>query len=292
VCNTIVCHHHLTGPSATVYVRILNDMHNKTCTMNRSRKIRLLPIFLALLFISIAPGCASTQPKDTFDNNDQLEPVNRVSFDFNETLDQYILKPIAEPYAKYTPEIYRAGITNFFDNLTYLNVVLNSFLQGKFVQGLSDATRFIVNSTLGIGGLNDIATPMGLEKHDEDLGQTLAVWGVDQVSYLYIPLIGPNTVRNSPDLVTSTFLNPFFYISSAILFPVSALNIINTRANLLEATNIRDEAAIEPYTFTREAYLQQRKYLIYDGNPPLEGYDDIFDDAEDGYSDGAILSIE
>jgi len=276
----------------TVYVRIRNDMHSETCTMKRSRKTRLQPIILALLFISVASGCASTQPKDTFDNNDQLEPVNRVSFDINETLDQYILKPIAEPYAKYTPEIYRAGITNFFDNLTYLNVVLNSFLQGKFGQGLSDATRFIVNSTIGIGGLNDIATPMGLEKHDEDLGQTLAVWGVGQGSYLYIPLNGPNTVRNSPDLVTSTLLNPFFYVTSAILFPISALNIINTRANLLEATNLRDEAAIEPYTFTREAYLQQRKHLIYDGNPPLEGYDDIFDDAENGYSDGATLSIE
>jgi len=260
--------------------------------MNRSGKIRLLPIILALLFISIASGCATTQPKDTFDNNDQLEPVNRVSFDFNESLDQYILKPIAEPYAKYTPEIYRAGITNFFDNLTYLNVVLNSFLQGKFAQGLSDATRFIVNSTIGIGGLNDIATPMGLEKHDEDLGQTLAVWGVARGSYLYIPLQGPNTIRKVPDFASSTLLNPLFYVTSAILFPVAALNIINTRANLLEATNLRDEAAIEPYTFTREAYLQQREHLIYDGNPPLEGYDDIFDEFEDGSSDNATLSIE
>ena len=260
--------------------------------MNRSSKIRFLPIILALLFISIASGCASTQPKDTFDNNDRLEPVNRASFNFNETLDQYILKPIAEPYAKYTPPVYRAGITNFFDNLTYLNVVLNSFLQGKFGQGLSDVTRFIVNSTIGIGGLNDIATPMGLEKHDEDFGQTLAAWGVGQGSYLVIPLSGPNTVRNTPDMVTSTVLNPFWYVSSAILFPVAALNLINTRANLLEATNLRDEAAIEPYTFTREAFLQQRKYLIYDGNPPLEGYDDIFDDAEDGASDSDTLSIE
>jgi ABC-type transporter lipoprotein component MlaA len=260
--------------------------------MNNSRGIRILSIVFALLFMSFLSGCASTQTKDVTDNNDQLEPVNRVSFNFNETLDQYILKPIAEPYAKYTPDIYRSGITNFFDNLTYLNVVLNSFLQGKFGQGFSDATRFVVNSTIGIGGLNDIATPMGLEKHNEDFGQTLAVWGVGQGSYLVVPLNGPNTVRNAPDMVTSTLLNPFFYISSAILFPVSALNLINTRANLLEATNIRDEAAIEPYTFTREAYLQQRNNLIYDGNPPLEGYDDIFDDIEDSTSDSATLSIE
>jgi len=255
-------------------------------------KIKLLPAIVALIFVSLASGCASTQSKDTEANNDTLEPVNRVSFDFNETLDEYILKPIAEPYAKYMPEIYRAGITNFFDNLTYLNVVLNSFLQGKFGQGLSDSARFIVNSTIGIAGLNDIATPMGLEKHNEDLGQTLAVWGVGLGSYFYIPLQGPDTVRNVPNIATSTLLNPLTYITSAILFPVSALNIINTRANLLEASNIRDEAAIEPYTFTREAYLQHRENLIYDGNPPLEGYDDIFDDFGDGSSDSSTLSIE
>ena len=254
--------------------------------------IRLLRIIITLFIVIIGSGCASTQIKESADNNDQLEPVNRVSFNLNETLDQYILKPIAEPYAKYTPEIYRSGITNFFDNLTYLNVILNSFLQGKFEQGFSDATRFIVNSTIGFVGLNDIATPMGLEKHNEDLGQTLAVWGVGRGSYLYIPLGGPNTIRNVPDIASSTLLNPLTYITSAILFPVSALNIINTRANLLEATNIRDEAAIEPYSFTREAYLQQRENLIYDGSPPLEGYDDIFDDVGDGTSDGATLSIE
>ncbi len=260
--------------------------------MYEPMKIKVLPTIVTLIFISLVSGCASTQSKDAEINNDKLEPINRVSFNLNETLDQYLLKPIAEPYAKYTPEIYRAGITNFFDNLTYLNVVLNSFLQGKFEQALSDSARFIVNSTIGIAGLNDIATPMGLEKHNEDLGQTLAVWGVGQGSYLHIPLNGPNTVRNAPDMVTSTFLNPFWYISSAILWPVSALNLINTRANLLEATNIRDEAAIESYTFTREAYLQQRNYLIYDGNPPLEGYDDIFYDFGDDTSDSATLSIE
>lgn len=255
--------------------------------------IRLLRIIITLFIVVIGSGCASTQTKESAGNNDILEPVNRVSFNFNETLDQYILKPIAEPYAKYTPEVYRSGIANFFDNLTYLNVVLNSFLQGKFGQGFSDATRFIVNSTIGFAGLNDIATPIGLEKHNEDLGQTLAVWGVDQGSYLYIPLGGPNTIRNVPDIATSTLLNPLTYITSAILFPVSALNIINTRANLLEATNIRDEAAVEPYSFTREAYLQQRENLIYDGSPPIEGYDDIFDDAGNGDSESnTLLSIE
>ena len=123
---------------------------------------------------------------------------------------------------------------------------------------------------------------MGMEKHEEDLGQTFAVWGIEQGSYLYIPVQGPNTVRNLPNYATSYFLNPLTYVSGTILFPVAALNIINARANLLEATNIRDEAAVDSYSFTREAYLQRRNYLIYDGNPPMEGYDDIFEDNDDG----------
>jgi phospholipid-binding lipoprotein MlaA len=259
---------------------------------------RALPIIFALLLVSLGSGCASTQTKGAETNNDTLEPVNRASFGLNETLDKYIVKPIAEPYAKYTPKVYRSGITNFFNNVTYLNVVLHSFLQGKFGQGFSGITRFVVNSTLGIGGLNDIATPMGLPKHNEDFGQTMATWGVGQGSYFVVPLQGPNTLRNTPDMLTRALLNPFFYISSAILWPVAALDLINHRANLLEATNLRDEAAIEPYTFTREAFLQHRQNLIYDGNPPVEGYDDIFDFEDDfeadgeGSSDSATLSIE
>ena len=164
-------------------------------------------------------------------------------------------------------------------------------LQGKLNQGISDIARFVTNSTVGIGGLFDVATSMGLEEHDEDFGQTLAVWGVDEGSYLYLPFFGPNSVRDSTDFVPSTLLNPFYYISSAILFPVTAIKAVNKRANLLEASNIRDEAAVDPYSFTREAYLQQREYLIHDGSPPVSGYDDVFsaDDADDG---SGLLKIE
>ena len=145
---------------------------------------------------------------------------------------------------------------------------------------------------MGIGGLFDVATPMGLPENDEDFGQTLAVWGVDEGSYLYLPFLGPNTVRDSTDYVPSTLLNPFFYLSSTILFPVTAINAINKRANLLEASNIRDEAAVDLYSFTREAYLQQREYLIHDGNPPITGYDDVFS-VDDEQNDGSgVLKIE
>ncbi len=224
---------------------------------------------------------------------DPIEPANRAFYNFNEGLDKHLIKPIAEGYVKITPEPIRSSITNFFDNLAYLNVILNSFLQGKFEQGFSDAGRFIMNSTLGLAGLFDVASPAGLERHNEDLGQTLATRGVGRGTYLYLPVQGPDTARNLPNIATKLLLNPLTYISGAILFPITALNVINIRANLLDATNIRDEAAVDPYSFTREAYLQQREYLIHDGNPPTEGYDDIFDE-EAGFGDDedSVLVIE
>ncbi len=247
-------------------------------------------IFLALFCVLV--GCATTQTTDKYTKDDSLEPANRVFFDVNETIDRALIKPVAEIYVDVTPNFIRTGITNFFENLTYLNVILNDLLQGKINQGLSDVVRFVANSTMGIGGLFDVATPMGLLEHEEDFGQTLAVWGVDEGSYLYLPFLGPNSVRDSTNYVPSTLLNPFFYLSSTILFPVTAINAINKRANLLEASNIRDEAAVDLYSFTREAYLQQREYLIHDGNPPITGYDDIFS-LDDEQNDGSgVLKIE
>lgn len=237
--------------------------------------------------ISLAAGCATTQ------NNDPLEGGNRVLFDVTETLDKHLLKPIAESYVDITPVPVRTSVTNFFDNLSYLNVILNDFLQGKFHQGITDMLRFTYNSTFGIAGLFDVSTPIGMPANDEDFGQTLATWGVDQGSYLYI--LGPSSTRDITDQVPSTLLNPFFYVSSIVMFPVNALNAVNTRANLLEASNIRDEAALDPYSFTREAYLQQREFLVHDGEPPTTGYDDIFGDegdtgsAEDGGESGTLI---
>ncbi len=246
--------------------------------------------FLLLNFVFLLSGCATSQVNENNTvNNDPIEPVNRKFDAFNETLDKYLMKPIAENYVNFTPRPLRTGVTDFFDNVSYLNVILNSLLQGKLDQGLSDVFRFVFNSTIGIGGLFDVATGMGLEKHNEDLGQTFAVWGSDQGAYLNLPVFGPNTVRDAPNLLTSALLNPITYISSAVLWPVSALNLINKRANLLEATNIRDEAAIDPYSFTREAYLQQREYLIHDGSPPAEGYNAIFGEQPE---DEPILIIE
>jgi phospholipid-binding lipoprotein MlaA len=248
---------------------------------------------LVLLFVvGLFAGCAGTEQK-SYASPDPIEPANRAFYSFNETLDKHLIKPIAETYANITPEPIRSSITNFFDNLAYLNVILNSFLQGKFDQGFSDAGRFLMNTTLGLAGLFDVATPAGMPRHNEDLGQTLATWGVGRGTYLYLPIQGPDTARNLPNIATKLALNPLTYISGAVLFPITALNVINIRANLLDATNIRDEAAVDPYSFTREAYLQQREYLIYDGNPPTEGYDDIFDEElGTGDDEDSVLIIE
>ena len=260
-------------------------------------------IILILSLAGAVSGCATTQTTDGA--ADPMQPVNRVGYSINDTLDKALLKPIAEVYEAHTPQLVRTGITNFFDNLNYLNVILNSFLQGKIDQGLSDATRFIFNSTIGLAGLVDVGTAVGLPSHEEDLGQTFAVWGLGQGSYVYLPVAGPNTVSTLPDIAASYFLTPLTHVTGAILFPLAAIDLINKRANLLEATNIRDEAAVDPYIFTREAFLQRRKYLIYDGNPPPEGYDDIFQNGgagngagdsvgagDEGNGDTAVLRIE
>ncbi len=259
--------------------------------MRHSRVLTTIQSTIALLILAVLPGCATTTANG--DHPDPFEPANRVGYSINDTLDNAILKPVAQTYADVTPEFAREGITNFFDNLSYLNVVLHSFLQGKFDQGIQDALRFVYNSTFGIGGLIDVSTPIGMPAHNEDFGQTLATWGVGEGSFLYIPVSGPNTTGNVPNYATSALLNPLTYVTGAVLFPLSALNIINKRANLLEATNIRDEASVDPYTFTREAYMQQREYLIHDGNPPVEGYDDIFENGSgDDSTEEGVLRIE
>lgn len=234
-----------------------------------------LRIFFIVFSILLVSGCASNQIVETGDKADPIQPANREFFKFNETLDKYLIKPAAQGYVDVTPVEIRTAVTHFFANVAYLNVILNEFLQGKFRPGMSDVGRFLVNSTLGIGGLVDVATKMGMPAHNEDLGQTLAVWGVAQGAYLYLPIGGPETVRKLPDLATSTLLNPLTYITGVVLFPLTALRVVSLRANLLQATKFRDEAAVDKYAFTREAYLQQRRYLIYDGNPPAEGYEDI-----------------
>ena len=275
----------------------MSSTHHVVCnhypgvSMSSNKTVSLIMKLILLVTFSSLYGCATTHTADTGAvTPDPFERANRSFYTLDDSLDKAILKPIAETYAEITPTPVRIGVTNFFDNLYYLNVIVNSFLQGKLKQGVSDTARFVFNSTLGIGGLLDVATDIGLMMHDEDFGQTLAVWGFESGAYLYIPLVeGPSSVRDAPDIATSTLLNPLTYITGVVLWPVSALHIINSRANLLDDTTIRDEAAVDPYSFTREAFMQRREYLIHDGELPTEGYEDIFEDDD---SDSPALIIE
>jgi len=236
--------------------------------------LRGLRAIIAGTIVVVGSGCATTATLSG-DPGDPWEATNRTFYAFNDALDQAVLEPVANLYLK-LPGGLRDSIHNFLDNAAYPGTVLNQFLQAKFEPAMEGTARFVFNTTLGIGGLFDVSTGFGLERKEEDFGQTLAVWGVDQGAYLYVPFLGPYTARNTPDEASAYFTNPFSYISTLYLLPVTFLNLLNDRANLLEASEFVDEATIDPYSFIREAYLQQRRYLIHDGNPPSEGYDDIF----------------
>ena len=250
--------------------------------MQQGQKITLIAALVVLL--GLVSGCASTPNGDP---GDPYENTNRKIYNFNDSLDRKIMQPIARGYVNVTSKPVRSGVTNFFDNVGSLNVMANDLLQGKGVQFLSDTGRFVVNSTIGLGGLFDPAKKIGLRAHNEDLGQTFGVWGAGEGAYLNIPLAGPSSFRNAPGIVSAMLLNPLTYLNPVVNIPLAVVSAVNTRANLLDATNIRDQAALDPYTFVREAYRQQREYKIYDGNPPGDGFDDYLE----GEGDSAILKI-
>ncbi|MEX2365128.1 MAG: VacJ family lipoprotein [Pseudohongiellaceae bacterium] len=233
-----------------------------------------------LVFIALTVGlgaCASQQRIQ--DDPDPLEPANRQLFNLNEAVDAAILKPAAQGYVKITPQPVRAGVTNFFENATYMNVIMNSFLQAEFGSGFSDLGRLVVNSTLGVAGLFDVATGMGMPVREKDTGQTLGKWGFGAGAYLFLPGRGSYTIRDISNLATNTLLFPFTYTRSAVLIPVIVLMVLNARANSLTASALRDVAALDSYTFTREAYFEKRRALIRDGDEEaLREFDETFSD--------------
>lgn len=247
---------------------------------------------LLALGIALTAGCASTEVTKP-DPTDPWERPNRAFYDFNDAIDRNFFTPVAKGYVKVTPQPVRSGVTKFFDNAGYINVIANDLLQGKFGDFASDTGRFVVNSTIGIGGLFDPATSLGMPAHDEDLGQTLGRWGAGEGRYMVLPLMGPNSLRDLPNVGSSLLLNPITYLNPVVTFPLGIFNAVNVRANLLEASNIRDQAALDPYTFVREAYRQQREFKIYDGNPPTDDIDDYLDidDAEAASDDASVLRV-
>jgi len=247
-----------------------------------------------VLVISMLGGCASVPKDETYD---PIEKVNRGTFWFNDQLDKFLLKPLSEGYTAVVPKKGRIMVSGFFDNALYVDTILNDFLQGKGRQGFSDIGRLLVNSTLGIGGLFDPATAVGLEKHEEDFGQTLGVWGVGQGAYLVFPVYGPNTVRDAPGVAVSTVANAIFwagfFLPVAATVPISVLAAVDLRSRAANAIRFVNESALDPYVFTREAWVQHRTFLIYDGNPPETDFEDEFGDdelgGEDTGNDGASL---
>lgn len=217
-------------------------------------------------------------PVGAAENVDPLEGLNRKVMAFNDTADRWVLKPVARGYTKVVPRVVRRGVTNFFDNLTYPIVVVNQFLQGKWRAGLTDTGRFVLNTTVGIGGLFDPATAAGLPQNNEDFGQTFARWGVGAGPYIVIPLLGPSTFRDGAGSACSAALYPWAYMDEEeVRYAATALYAVNGRAGLLEAEEL---ISGDRYSFLRDAYLQRREFLIKDGEVEDEFIDEDWEDAE------------
>jgi phospholipid-binding lipoprotein MlaA len=241
--------------------------------------VRRLLLGLVLAAVGLA-GCATAQRPDP------LEPLNRKVFAFNEGLDKAVLKPTATAYQAVVPRPVRTAATNFFNNIYDVWSAANLFMQGRMTDGLSDLMRFGSNSVFGILGLADVATEMGLERHNEDFGQTLGHWGMGPGAYIVWPVLGPSTVRDSVGLplelqmVPQSFVKPVRAANS-----MTAWQLVNTRAGLLQAGDILDGIALDKYVFMRDAYLQRRRNAVYDGDPPP--LDDEEDDTGDNGQDDA-----
>lgn len=239
-------------------------------------------LFITFLFSS---GCATLDGPPNPD--DPFEAYNRSMFAFNENVDKYAFKPAAKGYNFIMPDIASKGVSNFFNNLDDIVVFFNELLQFKFADATATSARFVFNTTFGLLGLIDVASDMDLPKHNEDFGQTLATWGAPRGPFVVMPIIGPLTIRDTAGLAVDwTFFDPV--LNRATLeqsLATLAVKYIDLRAGLLKASNILDETIPDKYAFIRDAYLQRREFLIYDGNPPEDfSEEELFDD-ENLFSD-------
>ncbi len=225
---------------------------------------------IALAFCTgLLSGCATNG-----DPRDPLEPLNRSIYQFNENVDKTVLKPVATGYQEVLPQPVRTAVGNFFSNLDDVSVLLNDLLQFKLQRALSDFSRVVWNSTAGLLGLIDVATPMELEKHNEDFGQTLGYWGVGDGPFLVLPLLGPSDLRDTAALFVDSKADIVYQQSDMAARNTGvAIRSVQERSVLLGAEKTLEEAALDPYAFRRDAYLQKRRSLIYDGNPPREKED-------------------
>ena len=249
-----------------------------------SRFCQSLAIALLLVFTS---GCTTlvSNPADPDyalarqELRDPLEPINRAIFKFNDGADKFLLKPVAKGYKAITPKPVRKGISNALSNLTEPRNIINNFLQGKFGDGIGSTYRFLTNSTIGILGLFDVASAMGVEKTPEDFGQTLGAWGVKPGPYLVLPLLGPSSLRDGTgtgiDLL-GLRTNKRIADDSSVEVGLTTTNVVDTRASLLGATDLLD-SQLDPYLFLRNAYQAERIRVLYDNAPPQSQKIDDFD---------------
>ncbi|MDP8566872.1 MlaA family lipoprotein [Methylophilus aquaticus] len=251
------------------------------------KKIKAITVMLVMCGLT---GCATA-------NKDPLEGINRGIYKFNDVADRYAMQPVAKAYKTVAPSPVRTGISNFFSNLGTLTTVVNDLLQLKFAQAFTDAGRFVINSTFGLAGFIDVASMDKIEKHNEDFGQTLGHWGVGPGAYLVLPILGPSTVRDAGGLVVDVSTSdPITYLHNIgevrTYNQVRAVQLLDRRTQLLDATDLVDNASIDPYAFMRDAYLQRRASLVQDGLVPKELLQDDFEPADDEPADQPAQSQE
>lgn len=245
---------------------------------------RVRSAVLASLVCALLAGCASAPPDYVTQTKDPWEKLNRVTFAFNQKLDLGVARPVAKTYVRAIPAPARNGVHNFFNNLGEPVTIVNDALQAKGGQTLKDLGRFLINSTFGLLGWFDVARHVGLPDHEEDLGQTLAHWGVPSGPYLVLPVLGPSTLRDAGGTYADYYVNPLTNNMQARYRNAgTVVNGIDTRTGLLSLDSTLDQA-FDPYTFLRDAYIQHRRFEIYDGNPPVE-YPDYPDMPPDNNSD-------
>ena len=213
-------------------------------------------------------GCASFR---TAAPGDPIEPINRGIYSFNNTFDHYLLKPIAKGYDAVVPGLVKTGVSNVFQNVSDAQSLVSDALQLKGAKFGDDLGRVVLNTTFGIGGLFDLATPMGIERGNEDIGQTLGYWGIGSGPYLVIPFLGPSSLRDAVGRYGDSQVNPLSYVSSVpVRNSLTGLSVLDARVGLFPAENLLNQASLDKYTFLRSAYLQRRQSLVLDGKRPKE----------------------
>ena len=252
-----------TDASANTSVKADNDLKDGQETLG-------MPVFK-----SAGPAAHPTTFRS---KQDPWEPVNRKIFGFNETVDDYLFRPVAKGYRWVMPDPLEIAVGNVFSNLRDIPITLNNLLQLKFNNALTSSMRVVVNTTAGLGGVVDVATRVGLEKHDEDFGQTLGYYGVSSGPYVVLPFFGPSSTRDAPASIVDAVMDPVF-VGSFFVAPfigpiVGSARTTDTRASLLKLEKTLEEAALDKYEFMREAYLQRRQNLVHDGNPPKKTEDE------------------